>query len=322
MQTSVLRRAAVAGCSIAALAAPATAAAAPATAALRVEAGNSVLAPGDSFVTDSTRVTTDTSPACGGSGKAVDLKGPSALGILKDASEASSALRPFQVSDKFSFGLLVCGIGGHTASDSAFWLYKVNHVAPEVGADQFPIKSGDEVLWYFQDSNTGSNSGNELAIEAPAGAAADQPFDLTVVSYDFKGTRTPAAGARVLFKGGSATTGPDGKATLSLRGDGYRTLRAVRAAPGGTDVPSAPAKVCVGDSGCAPVRGKRITGRGGADSVRGTSGRDVIRTLGGNDRIDVRGGRTDRVYCGSGRDVVRASRGDRVARDCEVVRRG
>ncbi|HEV3478331.1 MAG TPA: hypothetical protein VG144_02650, partial [Gaiellaceae bacterium] len=28
-----------------------------------------------------------------------------------------------------------------------------------------------------------------------------------------------------------------------------------------------------------------------------------------------------RIFCGSGRDVVYADRGDRVARDCELVRR-
>src|ERR671915_391031 len=47
----------------------------------------------------------------------------------------------------------VCGVGDFESSDSAFWLYKVDHVAPEVGGDQFPIdRSHDEVLWYFQNT--------------------------------------------------------------------------------------------------------------------------------------------------------------------------
>jgi hypothetical protein len=42
---------------------------------------------------------------------------------------------------------------------------------------------------------------------------------------------------------------------------------------------------------------------------------------GGGDVVNVRRGNVDRVRCGSGRDLVRAGRRDRVARDCEVVRR-
>jgi len=321
ISATTVRRAVPALCALAVFGAPAAAGAAPATTGLRVEADNKPLAPGHSFVTDSVTVVTDTSAPCRGSGKPVRLNGPNALGLVADATDASRPVRPLQVTDRFSFGLLVCGIGGYPASDSAFWLYKVNHVSPEVGGDQQPVKSGDQVLWYFQDTTKGTNIGDELAIEAPARAVADKPFGITVVSYDFKGARTPAAGARVLFRGGSATTGADGRATISLHGDGYRGLRAVRAAPGGSDIPSAPVRVCVGD-GCAPVRGQRITGRDVSDSVKGTSGRDVIRTRGGNDRVNVRGGRLDRVYCGSGRDVVRLSRRDRAARDCEVVLRG
>jgi hypothetical protein len=84
----------------------------------------------------------------------------------------------------------------------------------------------------------------------------------------------------------------------------------------------------------------RITGGGGADRIRGDSGEDVIaagsgadRVSGGagrdrlsggpgNDRISARDHGRDRVACGSGRDMVTADVGDRVARDCERVRRG
>jgi RTX calcium-binding nonapeptide repeat (4 copies) len=90
------------------------------------------------------------------------------------------------------------------------------------------------------------------------------------------------------------------------------------------------------------------TGTPRGDVLRGTPGRDVLRGLGGPDRLyglggndvlfagrgrdrlfggpgrDVtytRDGARDTVSCGAGRDLVHADRLDRVARDCELVRR-
>ncbi|GIK77928.1 MAG: hypothetical protein BroJett022_16180 [Actinomycetes bacterium] len=74
----------------------------------------------------------------------------------------------------------------------------------------------------------------------------------------------------------------------------------------------------------------RIDGRGGDDCARGGTGRDRIRGDRGRDRlsggrggdrIDAGDGRRDRIRCGPGRDRVRADRKDRVAGDCERVRR-
>jgi hypothetical protein len=302
---------------------PAGAAAASVTASLRVEANGKPLAPGETYVTDSATLSTDVSPACAGSGKRVAVKGPTALGLVRDASGSVPTVRPLQVSDKFDFGLLVCGIGGVMSSDSAFWLYKVNHVAPEVGADQYALKAGDNVLWYFQDATTGANAGDELAIAAPARARTGRAFEVTVVRYDFGGVRRPADGARVLWRGGEATAGTDGRAKITSPATGLLRLRAVRAnaAAGGTDIPSAPVNVCLAARlrECPSVRGKRITGLAAPDMLKGTAGPDVIRSRGGNDRVTVVGGGRDRVHCGAGRDRVRLGRRDRVAADCEVV---
>ena len=98
-----------------------------------------------------------------------------------------------------------------------------------------------------------------------------------------------------------------------------------------------------GDAGNDFVSGgsnnDRVIGGAGRDSLRGDSGNDVIRgdggndaidagkgrnrvaAGGGNDRINVVNGSKDRVTCGTGRDVVRADRADRVARSCERVLR-
>jgi Ca2+-binding RTX toxin-like protein len=65
----------------------------------------------------------------------------------------------------------------------------------------------------------------------------------------------------------------------------------------------------------------RLGGAGGNDRITGGPGRDVITGGGGADRILARDGNRDRIDCGSGRDSVSADSTDRVARNCERVRR-
>ncbi len=66
----------------------------------------------------------------------------------------------------------------------------------------------------------------------------------------------------------------------------------------------------------------RLFGLGGADTLVGGLGADTLSGGDGNDTISARDGARDTVTCGRGRDVVVADRLDRVARDCETVRRG
>ncbi len=66
----------------------------------------------------------------------------------------------------------------------------------------------------------------------------------------------------------------------------------------------------------------RIQAGRGNDKVKGGPGKDRISGGPGNDRIVVRTGGRDRVSCGGGKDVVVADRRrDRVARNCERVRK-
>ena len=328
MQISVRgfgRGPALAACAIALAAAPA-AAAKPVTAELRVESGKP-LVPGYSFVTDTARPKTDRSPACGGSGATKTIQGPSALGIVWSAERIVRPLRPLAVSDKFDFGLFICGIGSAVAASdgSSFWLYKVDHKSPTVGGDQFPLKGGEQVLWYFVDPARGINSGTapdfvakELVLVAPARARSGTPFRVRAFQYDTEGRRSPAAGVRVLG-GATQLTDASGRTTVVSGKRGYLGLRAVRDG----DVPAAPVHVCLNPklSRCPRARGRRVFGTNGADRLRGTRGADVVSARGGNDRIDIRGGGRDRVRCGSGRDRVRLGHSDRAARDCERVLR-
>jgi hypothetical protein len=269
-----------------------------------------------SFPTDTQTLPTDTSkPACGGTGQTKTLAGPNALGLLNSASSVDDDLRPVRISDKFSFGLLLCGVGQFQSSDTAFWVYKVNHAAPEVGADAFKLKGGEEVLFTYQDTARGRNTGDELVLEAPV-RTKPGAVDVTVSAYGFNGARRPAAGAKVFFGGSSVTADATGKARINLTQS--QPLRAGR----GGDIPSAPVRVCVADelSDCPEVRGRRIYGSADPDRLKGTPGADVIRSGAGNDTVDLRGGEIDRVRCGKGpRDRVRMNGRDRATADCEIV---
>jgi len=65
----------------------------------------------------------------------------------------------------------------------------------------------------------------------------------------------------------------------------------------------------------------RISGDRGNDRLNGNSASDRINGNSGNDRIGARDRKRDRINCGPGRDTVIADRIDRVARNCERVRR-
>jgi Ca2+-binding RTX toxin-like protein len=64
-----------------------------------------------------------------------------------------------------------------------------------------------------------------------------------------------------------------------------------------------------------------IYGDAGNDTLRGSSGLDKFRGGSGRDTILARDGDRDLIACGAGRDTVLADRKDKVARDCEKVRR-
>jgi hypothetical protein len=303
-------------CCALALAAPATAAPIPVD--LRVEGASGENLTADRYLTDTTSIrTAQRPPNCNGSGARRTLSGPTALGTLVDGELVNRRLDPLLVSDEFSFGLIVCGVGGDEAGGaSSFWLYKVNHVAPEVGGDAFTVKRGDDVLWYFV--NGPLNSGDELELGAPPRVRAGEEFTATVHAYDLHGTRRPVAGATVSGGGATATTDASGVARLRLERSGNRTLRATL----DPHIPSAPTKVCVNAdlSKCAAARGTRIWGSRRSERIAGSAGPDRVRAGGGNDRISVRRGSRDRVRCGRGRDRVLAGSRDRLAGDCEVVR--
>jgi len=64
-----------------------------------------------------------------------------------------------------------------------------------------------------------------------------------------------------------------------------------------------------------------LRGGAGSDVLKGGSGKDSFSGGGSNDRISSAGQRGERVNCGGGNDRATGTRGDRVSRSCERVRR-
>jgi hypothetical protein len=217
------------------------------TAELRVVGkGNKVLA--EQPITTGGAVSVKTSPKAtcfgsgtGGSGKSVSIKPTTAMGLLAQGSKRASALRPLSITDSFSFGLGLCGVGSSVAKGKAGWYLKVNHKGAQVGGDHLKIHAGDEVLWDLAPSYPYPN---ELSLESPESATAGVPFTVHIFSYDENGKRKPLAGATVTA-GGPATeasfgpTAADGSVTVTLSGPSRLV------AEHGKEIPSAGVGICV-----------------------------------------------------------------------------
>jgi hypothetical protein len=229
---------------IAALAVASAAAAGPVRgvpAGLRVVAGQRLLAEAR-LRTGTTAVPTSAAATCfgagtGGSGKTIRVSGPTPLGLLAQAARSNRRLRPLLVTDHFSFGLGLCGVGGLAPSGEGFWQLRVNHVAPSVGGDSVHLHAGDQVLWDLASAYPGPG---ELWLRAPRRARRGRPFEVRVFSYDEAGKRSPAAGVRV--SGARRPTGADGRTGAVLRRPG----RLIARRPG--DIPSNRVAICIGGS--------------------------------------------------------------------------
>lgn len=183
---------------------------------------------------------------------------------------ASAGAQHFEFKG-FPFGLQVVAIGPDTSAGAVGWQFKVNHVAPQVGADQTRLAAGDQVLWYF-----GGFAGARDLEATPSADALRRgtSFTVDVVSYDERGAASPAAGATVAYGAATATTDAAGRATFIAQGDGVQGVRASRAG----DVRSATRAVCTYDAdpavcniaGPPPEPGAPAPGPGAAGDVADT----------------------------------------------------
>jgi hypothetical protein len=168
-----------------------------------------------------------------------------------------------------------------------------------------------------------------LAVYVDGGAGADQ-IDGGVRSDRLRGgsgnDRISGFGGNDLIRGGSGRDFVMGGGKDRIYGDsGADTLIGVA---GSDRIYGGPGNDTINGGGRF-VRGDRrdrISGGSGADTLFDfQSGRESAgdRFSGGpgNDKIDDRDGNRDVIDCGTGRDSVVADRRDKVARNCERVRR-
>jgi hypothetical protein len=201
--------------------------------------GNEVLSEG---LVKSKGASIKTSPkaACfgggtGGSGKSVAVPGNTALGLLATGAQSIKGLAPLSISDHFSFGLALCGVGKSVAKGKSSWYLKINHKGAAVSGNKAKIKAGDEVLWDLAPSYPYPE---ELVVSAPQQASAGVPFAVHVYAYNEKGKKRPVQGAAVT--GAIGPTDKSGKVMITL------TEPTSLIAGLGEDIPSAAAPVCLG----------------------------------------------------------------------------
>jgi hypothetical protein len=219
-----------------------TASASATTATLRVVGKGNVVLAEEPVKTANVSVKTDPKASCfgagtGGSGKSVKLQGNTALGLLADGTKTISQLSPLSISDHFSFGLAVCGVGKSVVKGKSSWYLKVNHKGATVSGNKVKIKAGDEVLW---DLAPGFPYPEELVLSAPTQATAGVPFAVHVYAYDEKGQHKPMKGATVT--GATGPTDASGKVMVTL------TEPTELSAALGTAIPSAQVPVCFGST--------------------------------------------------------------------------
>lgn len=135
--------------------------------------------------------------------------GPTALDIVKTAKDQCGYT--YSTKDT-SFGPYLEKINQDQASGTVGWQYMVNWQSPSVGAADYNLKSGDEVLWYFANFDAKplklSLSSTEITSGQPATAFVSENTGQTV------------SGAEVIAGVNNFATGTDGKANVTSQ-DGY-----------------------------------------------------------------------------------------------------
>lgn len=263
-----------------------------------VDGSGRVLAERTQYTGGAVSIKTDPQATCfgpgdGGSGDRVEVPGPTALSLLADAAATDRDVRPLSITDAFSFGLGLCGIGKAIAPSIGFWSLKQDHAATMTGGDSTTVEAGDSLLWYLVNDY---NEPPPVELVLRAKRERDGEIPVRAFAYGDDGKKTPAIGAGVT--GADDVTGADGRTVVAADA---RVVDIVATLDGA--IPSNEESICTVKASKCPA--------GYAGVVAGTSG---------NDKINV-GREPVTVKCGAGRDVVKLSaRGRAKLKGCEKVR--
>lgn len=147
--------------------------------------------------------------------------GPTALDIVKNAAKQCNFSYDIKNTD---YGPFLNGISGDvTPTDfSTGWMYLINSSQPSIGAADYRLKSGDDVLWYFGDYRW---QPTRLSLSV---ARVDHDGTATAAIQYFDGTAWQNLSGATVYAGlKTAITGNDGTAIISAP-DGYYQIFATR----------------------------------------------------------------------------------------------
>lgn len=192
-----------------AMAAGAAGAAGPAQVTFRAEGDATTLVPKTTLTTTTTPVNKDGKHTCSGT---------SAAGALEQGTQGQWNGPYFN-----GLGYSVDVIEGerHTFSDPEYWTLWVNDKSSQTGLCDTELQAGDDVLFFpcDPDPQTFDCRNTPLELRAPASVETGGSFTVSVVQFDKDGASQPAGQVAVAGSGLSATTGPDGRATLTAPPD-------------------------------------------------------------------------------------------------------
>ncbi len=239
--------------------------AAPAVVTVRVEGVNQTLI-------GATQVTTSTQPVVK-DGKPEDAcPGTSAAGALEQASAGNWGGTWFGGEIKegkfegLGYGIETIAGESHPFSGNTFWDLWINHKAEEEhGACGAEMQTGDQVLLFPCNFEAGPCP-QPLEISAPSSANVGEKITVTVSRYGTKGEASALGGASVGYEGATATTNPEGHATIELTHSGHIAVGASAA-----ESVRIQTSVCVhnGNDGTCGAQGPAGTGASTAGGVAG-----------------------------------------------------
>jgi hypothetical protein len=170
------------------------------------------------------RVEGKTRTIFGATAPLIDVTSPRANALPEnalDALETASALGEFFYHvTQTSFGPYVDQVGRYPAAGQTGWVFKVNGVSPQVGADKTTLQAGDSVLWYW--AQFGVAGGPRTLVLTRSGRC------YTARQQDDKGATSPAGGAVLHVGSRRAVAMPRGRACV-----GHHAGLLVRATLGG-----------------------------------------------------------------------------------------
>lgn len=147
-------------------------------------------------------------------GPARTVTGPTALGLLYQASVQYKALRPLKLSDG-DFGFGICGIGGVSATGNEWWVLRQNWKDSTTGAELTKVKRGDQILLYLAKTWEEATPDSLSLVVPSTKVKRGAKIRVRVFKYTGAGKRTAVEGAKVSGAQG-ALTNAQGVTTLKI----------------------------------------------------------------------------------------------------------